>query len=229
MKRGGMFWIVCLCGLVGWASVAGASLQFSTGGANTYSWTVEVTSGVATISFENNEVDASDPSPDAVLNDFLDMPSMTLSGITPTTIPPGVDVITASLVPDGSPLTITSDVAVGPVPAATEVMSADVAVGGLLTVGTNFIAYSNEADDLDLIGYEAGYSAVIDGFAAAEAAGIDLDLSFGGDASASLYQLLADLNDGSVSGTLSGQIVPEPMTLSLCALGAAVLLRRRKR
>ena len=228
MERG-MFWVVCLCGVVGLAGVAGASLQFSTGGANTYSWTVTVSSGVPVISFENNEVDASDPSPDAVLDDFLDMPSMTLTGITPTTIPPGFNVITASLVPDGSPLTITSDVAVGPVPAATQVMSADVASGGFLTVGTNFIAYSNETDDLNLISYISGYSAVIDGFAAAEAAGIDLDLSFGGDASASLYQLLANLNDGSVTGTLSGQIVPEPMTLSLCALGAAVLLRRRKR
>lgn len=207
------------------------SLGFSTGGQNNFSWTATATSGTVVMSFENNEVDASNPDFDPVLNDQINLPDMTLENILKTNVG-GLDIITGDLVPDGTNLTIVSDVASGLIPAGTMVMSAEVERGGLLTVGTNFIAYSSDADDLDITDYTLSYSAVIDDFYAAENQGFNLDLSFGGDSFGSLFSLIDNLPmDGSVSGTLSGQItaVPEPATVMLLGLGGLVVLRKKKK
>ncbi len=207
----------------------GESIQFSTGGDNDTSWTITVSGGAAVLSFTNNEIDTSNPSPDAVLDDLIDLPDMTLTNLQTTSIG-GLDLITATLVPDNSPLTIKADVASGPAAADQTVMSADLVEGGYLTVGTNFIAYSNAQDDLNNVTHVAGYSDVIDMFAAADAAGFDVDFSFSGDTAVALFDLLDVLADGSVSGTLSGQIVavPEPGMIVLLGLGAGVFLLRRK-
>ena len=211
-------------------------LNFSTGGINNTSWTITVSSGSASLSFENNEVDDCVPSPDAVLNDYVGLPTMALSGITPGSFDPdgagpmpSINVITALLTPNNDPLTITANAASGGVSADTVVMRASVEPGGSLTVGTNFIAYSDPSDDLDIINYVNGYSAVIDSFDDGDAQGYDLDLSFSGDAASSVFDLLDTMQDGAaVSGSLSGQIViPEPLTMFLLASGGAILLRRR--
>ena len=206
------------------------SLNFSTGGIDDYSWTVEVSGGTATMIFQNNEVDTSNPSPDPVVNDMINLPSMVMSNLQKTTVA-GIEIITGDLTPDGNPLTITADVASSPAIANELVMSAAAGQGGLLTIGTNFIAYSSKQDDLNLDYILPDYSVVIDGFAWAEANGFDLDLSFSGDAAASLFDLLdTPLNDGSVSGTMSGQIIaiPEPLSLTLLGLGGLALLRKRR-
>ena len=95
-----------------WASM----LNFSTGGVNQTSWTITVLSGSASLTFENNEVDTCAPWPDAVLNDYVALPTMALIAVTPSTFDPddagplpAIDVITALLTPNGDPLTITAD------------------------------------------------------------------------------------------------------------------------
>jgi hypothetical protein len=230
MLRKGFFIsaVICLLSFMPAYVQADYSVNFSTGGENLSSWTMTVTSGVAVLSFGNNEIDTSYPTPDPVLDDLIDLPSMTLTNLATYNIG-GFDLITATLIPDGSDLTIRADVASGSVMAGQTVMSAAVATGGFLTVGKNFIAYSNEADDLDMTNSVAGYSVVIDEFAWADGQGINLDLSFSGDTAQALFNLLDTMDDGSVSGVLSGQIVavPEPVTLSLLALGGLSLLRRR--
>ena len=207
----------------------GANMHFSTGGANTISWTITKTSGVAVLSFENNEIDASDPTPDTVLNDLIDLPDMTLTNQVVTNIG-GVDFVTVDLVPIDPTLQIRADVAVGSVAADDIVMSADLIADGLLTVGANYIAYSSVQDDLNNVTHVAGYSNVIDVIAAADVGGYDVDLSFSGDSAAALSDLLAGTADGSVSGTLSGQInaVPEPGMIAMLSLVAVVFLLRRK-
>lgn len=214
----------------------GATIAFSTGGANDISWTITVTGGSAVLSFDNIEVDTSVPSPDPVLNDFITLPDMAMSDIIATVVDPdgagpfpAIDIITATLTPVNVDMSIIADVGDSTVPGGTTVLSATVKPDSTLAVGTSFIAYSGAADDLDLTGQELGYSDVIDEIAAAENAGYAIDLSFGGS-SEGLFDLLSTLEDGSVSGTLSGQIVaiPEPLTLSLLGLGGIVFLRRRK-
>ena len=220
-----------LCACLSLPAFGSYSVAFSTGGTNVFSWTATVSQGTAVMTFENNEINASSPLFDAVLADAIDLPDMTFADIQTVNIAPGIDVAVATLIPDGSNLTITADVASPMAEAGDTVMSCSVVESGILTVGTNFVAYSNERDDLSIISHVAGYSAVIDGFFSAETQGFGIDLSFSGDASASLFNLLNTLSDGSVSGTLSGQIVavPEPMMLSLLGLGGLLLHRRRNK
>lgn len=223
-----LFSVLLACIMFGQAAL-GATMFFSTGGEHNTSWTITVSNQVAVLSFMNNEVDATIPFPDALLDDLVDLPDMTLTNLQATTIS-GFDIISATLVPDGSPLTVRADIASGPAAADQIVLSANIIQGGYLTVGSNFIAYSTVQDDLFNLSHLAGYSDVIDTFAAADAAGLEVDLSFSGDTSETLLNMLNTLSDGAVSGTLSGQItaVPEPGMIAMLSLGAAIFLLRRK-
>jgi hypothetical protein len=224
-----------LCGVAFWGMLSclampafGVSIAFSTGETNNYSWTMNYISGTAVLSFANNDIDMSVPYSDPVLNDTIGLPSMTLSNIQTVHLGSGFDIVTANLnVINPAVLAIAADVASGPAAAGDIVMTAHVRNSGMLAVGTNFIAYSDMVDDLDVIQHVAGYSTVIDQFAALDQLGYSLDLSFSGDASGSLYNLLSGSKDGFVTGTLSGQIVivPEPLTLVLLGLGGMVFLR----
>jgi hypothetical protein len=209
-------------------SAFGTSIAFSTGENNNYSWTVNFVGGTAMLSFANNDIDMSSPFPDPVLNDHIGLPSMTLSNIQMVHLGPGFDIVTANLIAiNPAVLAIAADVASGPAAAGDIVMTTHVRNSGMLAVGTNFIAYSDLVDDLDVIQYVSGYSDVIDQFAALDNLGFKLDLSFSGDSSGSLYNLLSGNKDGFVTGTLSGQIVivPEPLTLILLGLGGVIFLR----
>ncbi|MBN1845206.1 MAG: PEP-CTERM sorting domain-containing protein [Sedimentisphaerales bacterium] len=210
---------------------------FSTGNANLSSWSIGVSSGVATLSFSNNEIDVSDPSPDAILNDAIELPDMTLGNISSEQFDPdgagpipAITVVVAVLTPvQGQLLTVIADS--GPQVGNT-VMEATVKTGGFLTVSNNFIAYSLIMDDLDVVSSVSGYSDVIDSLAMLDADGYKLDLSFSGDTTGGggLVSLLTSMQDGSVDGTLSGQIfaIPEPMTLALLGMGGLALIRRKR-
>jgi hypothetical protein len=211
--------VLVLSVLAGAPLQARPSLSFRTGSEDDFSWTVSELAGTYSMSFTNIEVNASSVSGDAVLSDLVNLPPMTLANIEKQ--PFGF--ITAEMVPVlGSSLTVAADS--GDLAGST-VMTATVGSGGLLTLGKNWMAYSQEQDDLDVTSREAGYSAVIDGLWVAEKNCISIDLSFTGESANSLFAMLDQKLSGSVSGTLSGQITStEEIPAVLTPTPGAVLL-----
>lgn len=221
-----------LVGLIATPALAVPSLEFTTV-PGLDSWTLTDT-GTITLSFTDDsiEVDTSNPSPDAVLGDYVDLPDMTVTSI-------WIDIygiIHATLTTPDS-LTIEADIASDTVSAGDTVMTASVSDGGILSVGTNWMAYSIPGDDLDIDSYTQHYSTVIDDFATYDAGGLAFDLSFSSDTAGTPnpYDMLnPNLSvTGSVSGGLSGQLsiinIPAPGAILLGSLGVALVgwLRRR--
>ena len=211
-----------MAGLLCTPALALPFLDFSTETNSTTSWTLSSPDGINwTLSFGAGTIEADSPLGDPVLNDLVDLPSMTLGAITNI----GGGIVTAPLNTTGS-LTITPD------GGGASVMTATIGTGGSLYIGATYVAYSLVQDDLTVTGHTPLYSTTIDDFATYDALGYDFDLSFTGQASTAidLYVLLTAGSAGSASGTISGQmsITPEPATICLLGLGALALLRRRK-
>lgn len=199
------------------------SIHFSTIPGSSTSWTLTRVGSSVTMSFNNLEVDtASTGGSDAVLNDFVDLPTMTVTNL--------VDFgtfFTATMTPTQS-LVIKSNVD------NSVKMTANVGLGGVMYIGTNYTAYSTQQDDLDITSYAAGYSTVIDQFAAVDGdPGGFLDMSFSGD-DGNIYAKLKSGNDFSIVGNMDGQIsgvyVPVPGAILLGGIGVSLVgwLRRRR-
>lgn len=198
------------------------SFHFSTKPGAEFAWELSWTGTQWQLSFVDDAIIVDDTHPeDTVLdNDFVLLPTMNVTGLDDRG-----GLLAATLNPREA-FRIQSDTD------DATVLTATMKSGGMLAVGTNTVAYSQIEDDLDIGSFNETYGTVIPALVADEERGFLLDLSFSGDAvqGANLYNLLRG-QSGVARGTLSGQItaIPEPATLLILGLGAAVANQFRSR
>jgi hypothetical protein len=194
------------------------SSHFSTIPGTAFAWRLNRTDGNWLLSFPINgsHIDHSSPSDAALRGDYVNLPAMALSNLQDH----GTH-LTATLTPTG-PLTIVNDAD------GASILTASMAPGDSVFIGTNYMAYSSIVDDLNIMDHVPTYSLVIDRMVAGEGRGLTLDISFSGDVAGGL-DLVAALREASgsdqVTGTsLSGQItiVPVPGALLLAGVGTLV-------
>ena len=209
--------IFIACAVMSTSALALPSLHFSTKSGT--SWTLSKPGADWTLSFTTDSIEVDQAStPDAVLQDLVNLPDMTLSALQDYAL-----FYTATLNPSGK-LTINN-----PDDGGATVMTASMNPGMMVVIGTTYVAYPSDQDDLNIDSHTSGYSEVIDDFAAYDAAGI-VDVSFTGSSHTNLYNLL-NAGTGSAVGTIEGNIIatPAPGAVVLCSIGSCLVgwLRRR--
>lgn len=199
-----------------------ADFQFSTKLGAEFAWELSWNGSEWIMSFPRDAVvvDTSNPADPVLEDDFVQLPTMRLTGVKDKG-----GFLTATLTP-------TDALAIESYPGMANVLRASVGIGNSLVIGTTHVAYSQPKNDLTVISANKSYGTVIPLIAADSARGLQVDMSFTGDAmnGVDLYKLILS-NKGSAQGTLSGQItaVPEPATFAILGLGAILLARLRSR
>jgi hypothetical protein len=199
------------------------SLHFSTKPGADWAWQLTRSGSQWTLSFAPDAlvVDNTHPSDAKLQGDFVQLPTLTITGITERG-----NFLVATL-NSGQSLTISSDTD------NTAVFTALMKAGGLLAVGTNTAAYSQPDGSLSIKSFDKSYGVLVPALGSDQTGGLLLDLNFSGDAirGGNLFDILRK-DSGTLRGTLSGQIsaisaVPEPATLLLLGLGAILAGRWR--
>ena len=196
---------------------ASHSLQFSTAVGTDFAWQLSGTDGDWTLSFADTalDVDDSDPEDPALAGDFVLLPDMALTEITSV----GPELLRATLTPQG-PLTIQSN------PGGDTVMTASLKTGTMFIIGTTYASYPTPADDLDVTDFDDAYGIAIPEIAAAENAGLPLDISFTGNLAGcgNLRNLILS-GAGTARGTLGGQmtVIPSAGSLLLSSVGVLIV------
>lgn len=204
---------------------ANPSAHFSTVPGTVFAWRLDRSEDNWLLSFPRNssQIDSSSPADAALFADYVNLPTMTI-----TDLEDHGTYLTATLIPT-EPFAIISN------PGEDAVLTASMTPRSALFEGANFVAFSNIADDLDVLDSVPAYSPVVDRMVAGDAEGIPFDISFSGDAAGGLdlvETLRAAHGLNLLSGTtLSGQIfvIPAPGALILAGIGAMAMsiLRRR--
>lgn len=192
-----------------------ASLAFTTKTEAEAAWDLRWTGTTWRLSFPSGAVVVDDANPDdaELVGDIVQLPMMDIMDVRDRG-----GFLEATLTAR-APLMITDD------SAGTVLMSADVRPGGMLAIGTNYVAFSLVTDDLDVRSFDESHGTVIPALGTADRDGLTLDMSFSGDTpgGVNLHDLILS-RAGRAEGTLSGQItaIPEPGTLLLLGLGTGL-------
>lgn len=127
MKR--ILLTLAVCAFIASPALALPLLNFTTIPGNT-AWTLSGSAAGWTLSFNRGTVEVDNPVSDPVYLDLVDIPNMTLTITNDDTVN---QIIRGTLNPGSGPLTITDNTGVNAV-----VMTASVATGGMVTIGTNY-------------------------------------------------------------------------------------------